>query len=292
MRGVGALWAAIAPVLLASGCAVLGEPEGAPRKETILAVTESHQLVLFNAGTPGLIASRKPLYGLEAGDAVVAMGYRGSGALYALTRGGRLYAIDANAATARQIGTEPMAVSLDGAEFGLAFDPVVDRFRVMSDRRQNLRVHPDTAAVFDTDPDEPGIQTDRSLTYFTDDPHEGGLPRIVALASMYNREERATTLFAIDSRQDALVTVGTRGGYSPAVSPNSGRLFTVGALGLGEVERAALDVAGSGGVAYAAYTGRGAKASRLYLVDLTSGKATLLGAVAAGEALRAIAIAR
>lgn len=290
MRGVQALRAVIASALLASGCAVLGEREAVPRKETILAVTESHQLVRFNAGTPGLIASRKPLYGLEAGDTVAAMSYRGPGALYALTRGGRLYTIDTNAGTARQVGTEQLAVALEGAEFGLAFDPVVDRFRVMSDRRENLRVHPGTAAVFDTDPDEPGIQTDRRLAYAPGDPNEGQAPRIVALASTHNREDRVTTLFAIDSRADALVTVGTREGYASAVSPNSGKLFTVGALGLGESERTALDIAGPRGPAFAAFSRKGAKDSRLYLVDLASGGATLLGTVAAGEALRAMAV--
>ena len=36
---------------------------------------------------------------------------------------------------------------LDGTEFGVDFNPQVDRLRVVSNSGQNLRLHPDTGAV-------------------------------------------------------------------------------------------------------------------------------------------------
>ncbi|MGH8806407.1 MAG: hypothetical protein ACREX0_00845, partial [Noviherbaspirillum sp.] len=46
-----------------SACATMNEPEGAPRKEVIYAVTASNQLVSFNAGQPRKLVSQKPLTG-------------------------------------------------------------------------------------------------------------------------------------------------------------------------------------------------------------------------------------
>ena len=85
-----------------------------------------------------------------------------------------------------------------------------------------------------------------------------------------------------------LVTQGTKEGVAPAVSPNTGRLYTVGALGTGPLEDASFDISDVANTALAALRRDGR--TRLYLVDLASGRASALGTVADGRPLRGIAI--
>jgi hypothetical protein len=74
--------------VLATACTTLpgpDEPAGAPRPETVYAVTDAHELVRFNAGQPRRLLARVPLRGLAAGDALVGIDYRvARGVLYAL----------------------------------------------------------------------------------------------------------------------------------------------------------------------------------------------------------------
>lgn len=282
--------------VMAAGCAtvasVVPEPSQSPRKENIYAVTASNKLVSFNAGTPGNVVAPRALGGLDAGDSIVGIDYRvARGVLYALSRNGRLYTVDTNAAALRPVGADKLAVALDGNEFGMDFNPAVDRIRIVSDNGQNLRLHPDTGAVIDANLNESGIQTDGKLAYDNTDPKAGTPVMAMAAAYTYTKQnDKITTNYAIDGRQGLLVTQGTKEGVSPAVSPNTGRLFTVGALGVSEAVGVAFDIADVNNAAFAAITTRGAKESRLYLVDLASGKATLIGTIAAGETIRGIAI--
>ena len=77
-----------------------------------------------------------------------------------------------------------------------------------------------------------------------------------------------------------LATQGSAGG---TVSPNTGQLFTVGALGVASNDNVGFDIARDGTV-YATFTQPGTGTTRLYSVDLTTGAATLIGVV--GSAAR------
>ena len=235
--------------------------------------------------------SRRALTGLAAQERVLGIDYRvARGQLFALGSSGRLYRIDTAVAMATAVGA-PAAVAMNGNEVGVDFNPTVDRVRVVSDAGMNLRLHPDTGAVIDADPKTEGLQTDGALAFDAKDVNAGKPVALVAAGYTYNKnDEKITTNFAIDARQGLLVTQGTREGVVPAVSPNTGRLFTVGALGAGSFERAAFDISDVSNAAYAAVTAAGARASVLYRVDLATGAATRIGTIGGGEAISGMAI--
>ena len=171
---------------LAVGCATSPpEPDLPPRKETILAVTDSHHLIRFNAGQPRTLLDKKPLTGLQPGEVILGIDFRlNKGVLYALgnLRGqGRLYTVDTATGRATPVG-EPLAVALEGVEFGFDFNPTVDRIRVVSNTGQNLRLHPDTGAVVDADPSQPGVQLDARLAFDVTDRHAGQVATVMAAA--------------------------------------------------------------------------------------------------------------
>lgn len=270
------LCAALVPAL-AAGCAGvrLEEPVGTPRRHTVYAATEDGALIRFNAGTPGKIDARVRLVGLRRGESIVGIDFRvARGQLYGLTSAGRLLRIDPGTGAVTPLGDTP--VPLSGERFGFDFNPTVDRIRVVGDSGLNLRLHPDTGAVVATDP---------ALKAADDAPG----PRIAAAAYTYNKQdEKVTTNYAIDVGRGWLVVQGSIEGRAPAVSPNTGLISGVGPLGTGPLQDASFDIADIDNTAYAALRAGGR--THLYAIDLTTGAATLLGAIDRGAPVRGIAI--
>ena len=87
-----------------------------------------------------------------------------------------------------------------------------------------------------------------------------------------------------------LVTQGTLEGVAPAVSPNTGRLFTVGSLGLGPLLDVAFDIADTNNKALAVVRTARDPRSRLYELNLVNGQAKPVGTVANGAPLLGMAI--
>ncbi len=289
LRQAGVLTLAAWVAACATGQA---EEPGPLRKETIVAVTAQHELVRFNAGQPQKILSRMRIHGLPAGESLVGIDYRvARGVLYGLSDQGRLYTLDAVTATLRPVGSAAAGLPLAGPLFGFDFNPAADRIRVVGQGGQNLRLHPDTGAVVDGDATQAGVQPDPALHYAPGDANAGRTPAVVGAAYTYNQQdEKITTNYAIDRRLGILVMQGSREGSTPVVSPNTGRLFTVGSLGLGELGDAAFDIADVGGAAFAAVRPAAGGRTRLYLVDLGTGRALSIGTVGDGSALRGMAI--
>ena len=269
-----------AATALLSACAT-PEPVGPPRRETVVAVTDAAELIRFNAGPPQRILARQPLQGLPAGDTLAGIDYRvARGVLYALSSSGRLYTIDTTSGTLQPVGAAS-PVALQGQTVGVNFNPVADRIRVVTDTGQNLRLHPDTGALAATDP---------ALAYAAGDARQGQAPRLAAAAYTYNKQnDRLTTNYAIDRAAGTLVTQGSVEGVVPVVSPNTGQLRSVGPLGTGPVDAAALDIADTDNSALAALR-QGGRTS-LHLVNLATGAATRIGTVGDGRALWGMAIA-
>ena len=259
-------------------------------KETVWAVTATHQLIKFEASAPERILDSKPLSGLAANEALVGIDFRvARGILYALAGSGQLYTIDTRSGSLKPVGNAPGGTRLTGSAFGFDFNPTVDRIRVVGNDGQNLRLHPDTGTQVDSDPQAPGVQADGLLAYAADDANAGKAPQVTAAAYTYNKQnDKITTNFAIDRALGTLVTQGTREGVQPAVSPNTGKLFTVGKLGLGAVDDVAFDISDVKNTGLAAIAKDGG--SRLYEIDLQSGRAYLLGTIGTGAALRGMAI--
>ena len=281
----------IAGALALTGCASI-EVDGPARKEIAFAMTASNQLISFNAGQPRKLLSKKPVTGLQPNETVVGIDYRvAKGQLYAVGNSNRLYIIDTATGSAKQVGSGTFAVALSGTEFGVDFNPVVDRIRVVSNSGQNMRLHPETGAVVDSDPNKEGVQTDGPLEYVNGDVNFGKVPGLVAAGYTYNKtNEKLTTNYAIDGRYGTLVTQGTQENVAPAVSPNTGRLYTVGPLGISGFNRASFDIADLSGDAFLAVSAAGESNSRLYQVNLKTGKAAQIGTIGAGEIVVGMAI--
>lgn len=267
------------------------EPLGPLAKESLFAITSGNRLIGFNAGQPQKILSERPLTGLQPQERLLGIDYRvARGQLFALGSSGRLYRIEAGTASAMAVGSA-FAASLRGTEFGFDFNPTVDRIRVVSDRGLNLRLHPDTGAVVDSDTKTDGLQTDGALAFDAGDINAGKPVGVVSAGYTYNKnDEKLTTNYAIDARQGLLLMQGTREGVAPSVSPNTGRLFTVGSLKAGSFERASFDISDLDNTAYAALTPAGARASVLYRIDLATGAATRIATIGGGEPVSGLAI--
>jgi hypothetical protein len=280
------------PVLLAlaalviSGCAgrqEMPEVQGPTRNETIHALTESMELLTINAGQPTRVLQRKTVTGLNAGDRLIGIDYRvARGVLYAVSLAGRVYTLDVSTGALKAVSAGPLVPPLSGVAFGVDFNPAADRIRVVSDTGQNLRLHPDTGAVAAVDP---------ATTYAPGDAQAGLLPDLVAAGYTYNKnDDKLTTNYVIDRRAGTLVMQGSLEGAQPLISPNTGQLKTIGTLGVGAFSDASMDVADVSGVAYAAIRVNASRTTRLYQVNLTSGKADFIGTLANGAALVGLAV--
>lgn len=265
-------------------------PQGQERAEKAVAVTASNKLLKFNAGQPGRILTTLNITGLQAGETMLGIDYRvAKDQLYALGSSGRLYTLNEDTAAATVVGM-PFSVKLDGTQFGFDFNPTVDRIRVVSNTGQNLRLHPDTGAVVDSNPAVEGVQTDGKLGYAAGDVNFGKSPMTVGAAYSYNKADtKITTNFALDATAGTLVTQGSREGVQPAVSPNTGQLFTIGSLGVA-FNNASFDIQALSDVAFAALNSDGTSASRWVMIDLKTGAAKSLGTVGGGERVVGVAM--
>ena len=160
------------------------------------------------------------------------------------------------------------------------FNPTVDRIRVVSNTELNARLHPDLGTV---------AGTDTPLLYATGDVAFGMNPSVVAVAySNSVATATSTTLYAIDSGRDTLVRQGSINA-SPS-SPNAGLLFTVGPLGVATEDSVGLDISSATGIAFAAL--QVGSTSTLYTIDLSTGTATSVGAIAGVSVARGLAVAQ
>ncbi len=286
------LAATASAALILFGCASMpSENMGPARAEKAVAVTASHQLIKFNAGQPQKILASMAIKGLQPGEMILGIDYRVSkDTLYALGSSGRLYTLNEDTAQLTQVGTAPFAVKLEGTQFGFDFNPTVDRIRVDSNTGQNLRLHPDTGAVVDSNPNVDGVQIDAPLAFAAADANAGKKASIVGAAYSYNKADpKITTNFALDAATGSLVTQGSREGTTPAVSPNTGQLFTVGKLGV-NFEDAAFDIQALSDVAFTALSGKELRGTRWYTIDLKTGAAQFIGTIGTSEAIRAMAM--
>lgn len=281
---------------LASVCgAVMGaaqaqtlEAKQPPGNESLFAINEGGELLHFRAGAPKKILARKKITGLN--EAVRGMDFRVShGTLFVLGTSGRLYTLDTESAAAKPVGEAPLM--LPAVETGFDFNPTVDRMRVALADGTNLRAHPVTGAQVDFDAKADGVQRDGALTYAPGDVHAGWPALVNGVAYTYNqKDDKLTTNFAIDGARGTLVTMGSREGAEPVVSPNGGLVFTVGPLKTGPVTNVSFDISDVHNTAYLAASRTGDARTHLFRVNLETGEARYLASVGKKERIRAMAI--
>lgn len=251
--------------------------------ETLWLLDNTHTLIKVKAAAPDKIVEQKALSGLATGETLVGIDYRVAyGVLFALSDKGQLYNIDTGTGKVTAAGPALPADTLKNGQFGFDFNPVADRIRVVNEHGQNLRLHPETAALASVDPE---------LKYADKDANFGKMPGIVAAAYTYNQQDSTlTTNYAIDKTHGTLVTQGSKEGTTPAVSPNTGQLFTVGSLGLQSLQQIAFDISDLSNLSFIAVSTTAEPASTLYQLDLQTGQNKKLGTLAKGQSLLGMAI--
>lgn len=265
----------------------------------LFGLTEQNNLIAFNADNLNAVNVGN-VTGLAAGETLLGIDFRATaatvngaangqslnGTLYGLGSTNRLYSIDTATGQATQVGSTPFSPGLDGTSFGVDFNPVPDRIRVVSNNDQNLRLVPDgttapAGTVADGNATIAGVQADSPplLTYIAGDINAGRDPNIAATAYANNRVGGRTTQFVIDADLDILARQGSPSGNAMSPfggSPNGGLLTTIGALGFDFGNNAAFDISTDSNLADTAIATSG---STLYGISLATGAAKNLGTV-------------
>ena len=249
-----------------------------PVGDTIV-VTESGQVASFNRATPDTQVGTRAVSGLQSGETVAGIDFRpANGLLYALGSRGNLYTLDAStgratfrAALKAAAGDDAPFTGLLGTQFGVDFNPVADRLRVVSNTGQNLRIDVDTGDTV----------TDGNLTRT----NEAGLavPPTATAAAYTNafRGATSTTLYVLD------LTLALRSVVNP---PNNGVLTSDATLGVVGSGVNGFDIESRSTTGYAAI--RSGTALSLYRIDLSaaSNAATRLGGIAGVETISGLAL--
>lgn len=270
LRGIVALAALAGLVGALAGLPAQAAPAGQTGPVTLWGLTTANKILRFASDAPATIQGEVQVTGLGADENLLGIDFRpATGQLFGLGSSSRLYTIDPATGAATVVGTGVLSPTLSGTDFGFDFNPLVDRIRVTSNTAQNLRLNPNNGAV---------AAVDGTLVYTTTDRNAGAMPNIVGSAYTNNVPgPPGTVLFNIDSNLDVLVT------QNP---PNNGVLNTVGALGVDTTAQVGFDIIGEN-MAYAALTVAG-QGSGLYMINLSTGAATLVGPIGANQQIRGL----
>ena len=240
----------------------------------VFAITVSNKLISFNRDAPATIRTNVAVSGLQSAETLLGIDFRPTdGLLYAVGSSGRIYTINTatGAATVKSTLAADAAdttlpfTALAGTDFGVDFNPVADRLRVVSNTGQSLRINVDSGATT------------------TDGAINGGAANTVT-ASAYTNSfagTSSTTLYALDTTNDTLYV------QNP---PNNGTLSLPVALGVDAGAANGMDIDAATNTAYAVLTVGNTR--NLYAINLaaTSAPATSLGALNVTEDIRGIAL--
>ena len=248
--------------------------------ETLYGLTSDNagqNLVSFSSTNPN-VATSVAITGVPSIETLVGIDFRPrNGVLYAISSDGttgRVYTINAltGLATAINGGTNTIRtgpnadIALSGTNFGVDFNPAVDRIRVISgDSDQSLAVNPDTGITAING----SVMAANSVT-------------AAAYTNNTFPAPASTVLYDIDADTDQLYTQNT----------STGALTSVGAgLGVNASAVNGFDISSAGSTpttpvnnAYASFTTNNADStSDLYTINLTTGAASRVGKIGTTE---------
>jgi Domain of unknown function (DUF4394) len=221
-------------------------------------LTADQRLVCFKVERPSSFTALMTTKSLTAPDtALVGIDTRPSnGTIVGLGNAGGIYLLDPT--ESRPQFKARLNIALEGRNFGMDFNPTVDRLRVVSDTGQNLRINVDTGATTV----DGFIKTGASRT--------NGIGA-VAYTNNDNETTTATTLYDLDSVNDTLTM------QSP---PNDGVLTTVGRIGFQGTAVASFDIwtglkngKADTNLGFATLDGGGS----FFAIDLPTGRSTFIG---------------
>jgi len=256
------------------------------KAQTIYGTISNSVLASFSASTPGTIASTVGISGITAGQTIEGLDFRpNTGQLYAFgynssTTSYQIYTIDRMSGMAMAINTAT-TLPLGAGPIGFDFNPTVDRIRVVSANGANYRLHPGTGLL---------AATDGTLNYATGDIHVGAVPHIVTAGYTNSYIGAATTsLYNYDNTLNKVTL------QNP---PNNGSLTTVGASGIisntvtpmVDMDIFYDNMAGMNKAYLLANSAATPATDELYALNLTTGAATLIGAIGATNPVSNIAV--
>lgn len=234
----------------------------AERGTEFYALTNNNELVKYTTGRPLQELADMAITNLQSGEMILAIDFRpATGQLYGVSNQSRMYVINHISGRATAIGS-PFTPAINGTRIGFDFNPTVDRIRLVTDNKQNLRLHPETGAVAATD----GMINP-------------GNPQLIGAAYTNSFSgSSTTTLYDIDAASNKLYK------QNP---PNNGTLELVGSLGVEASGDGGFDISADNSVALAALFGRGDEDGdneespgnkyRFYYINLQTGEATNAG---------------
>jgi len=180
------------------------------------------------------------------------------GALYGVTTDGQVGTLDPKTGVFTKKADLSEKLKAGGVAI-IDFNPAADRLRLMSSDGTSHRANVDDGKV----------TVDGSHKYADGDANKGKTPRVIAGAySNSVKGTKETALYNIDAANGVLVR---------QAPPNDGVLNTIGSLGIKINGPAAFDIVATGEGQNDAWLLTG---GTLYKVDLKTGKATAMGALA------------
>ncbi len=244
-----------------------------PVAVTLYGLADGNNLITFNSTTPGTIRSTVPITGLQPGETIVGIDEQPQTAqLYGVGSSSRLYSIDATTGAATPVGPVPFSPALNGSAYGVTFDRpglASSSFRVeaVADSGQDLTLDSRSGIASANPPLPPGSHVVAATTV------------VLNFGEASNGQP-----YGIDSASDQLVVL-------PGANP-------VGSLGVDTTDVAAMTtfaVFDEGrrtfnAPAWAALQVGGL--SRLYMIDLATGAATLIGTIGTGAPVHGLTIAQ
>lgn len=169
------------------------------------ALLTGDQIAALSTENPAGIEAPVDVDGLNAGDTLVSIDRRPvNGFLYgigfnAIAGTVQLYAVSSATGQATAVGPPPgnFTAPVSGPQFGMDFNPTVDRIRLVTSSGLNFRMNPNNGALVDADPGTAGNQPDGAIK---------GATMTVQGAAYTNNALNATvtTLYTLDQVSDAM----------------------------------------------------------------------------------------
>ncbi|MCW2615814.1 MAG: polymerase [Frankiales bacterium] len=270
------LSALLAAAVVGTGAVALAAPAAAATGGVLVyGLTESDQIVQFRAGTPGTLIFNSPVVGIAANEELVGIDVRpATGALYGVVDGpvsDRVITI--NPTTGAITSTVQLATALTGKTFGVDFNPMADRLRIVGDDDSSYNVTVDGAnggAVLVQGAINPADAQVRGVAY---------LNNVAGAASTQLLDLDTTGADRLAQQNVATGALTYRGLTGTDVSESATSTASVG-----------FDIEAVTGTAYALLEGATGREA-LYTVDLTTGAARLVGAFDDSAVIEDIAVA-
>jgi hypothetical protein len=255
------------------------------------ALLTNNKLAAFPMAFPAGFETPVNITGVLAGDTLVSIDRRPqNGFLYGLgynsTAGTvQLYSISSSTAFATPIGAVGSFVAADGTSvrigtddstvFGLDFNPMADRIRVVNSIGQNFRMNPNNGALVDGDATNAGTQMDGAISG----------PAMSLNESAYTNSVQnttVTTLYGVDATTDALCIQNPPNASTQTMcQPLSVPVETVQGFDIPPSVTVTTSNAPATGLGVAVVRASGRTQDELVMVNLANGTVTTAGPISA-----------